>query len=468
MTSNKTKIIATIGPACATLPKLNKMVKAGVNAFRVNMSHGKQEDKERLLRLIKQVKLKEGERPCIIVDLSGPKIRVKDVEPDFKIKKGQKIFISSRGKPKSDTVVISQGIQFTKIENGAGIKINDGRIHVKVEKKLSSTKLQCTTVLGGRIEKSKGVNFPGVMLNLPALTDQDKKDLQMAIREEADWIALSFVRTADDKAEIDAQLQKAKAKIPIIAKIEKWEALQNLDAIIKKFDAVMVARGDLGVETPPEQVPLAQKKIIKQANLFGKPVIIATQMLESMIKEPVPTRAEVSDIANAIFDGADALMVTGETASGNYPIEVIDVLSTVVIETEKTIDFETIPRPIGGINTANAISHATQQAAHDLSVACIITMTYSGSTALMISRYRPNVPVVALTPIVETCRKLSIVWGISPFKINEYQSVDDVPNIAEKILKKKKLIKPDSRYIITGGVPVGVPGTTNYLSIQKV
>jgi len=468
MILNKTKIIATVGPACSSHTKLNQMIKAGVNAFRLNMSHGTREDKKRLIALVKDLKMKNGERPCIIVDLAGPKIRVKGVDQNFVLKKGQKIFISSSGKPNSNTIVITQGIKFTKIEEGAGIKINDGRIHLKVEKKISSTRLQCTTIIGGSIEKNKGVNFPGVMLNLPALTAQDRIDLKLAIAEEADWIALSFVRSSNDKSEIDLILKKAKSNIPIIAKIEKWEALQDLKAIIKRFDAVMVARGDLGVETPPEQVPLAQKNIIKQANRLGKPVIIATQMLESMIKEPVPTRAEVSDIANAIFDGADALMVTGETASGNYPIEVINVLSKVVIETEKTIDFETIQRPVGRKNTANAISHATQQAAHDLSVTCIITMTYSGSTAVMISRYRPNVPVVALTPIVKTCRKLSIVWGISPIKINEYQSIDDVPNIAETILKKKKLIKPGSRYIITGGVPVGVPGTTNYLSIQKV
>ncbi len=468
MILNKTKIIATIGPACSNTSKLNRMIKAGVNAFRVNMSHGTREDKERLIRLVKKIKMKNGERPCIIVDLAGPKIRVKGVDQNFVLKKGQKIFISSSGKPNSNTIVITQGIKFTKIEEGAGIKINDGRIHLKVEKKISPTRLQCTTIIGGSIEKNKGVNFPGVMLNLPALTAQDRIDLKLAIEEEADWIALSFVRSAKDRSEVDSILKKAKVNIPVIAKIEKWEALQDLKAIIRRFDAVMVARGDLGVETPPEQVPLAQKNIIKQANRLGKPVIIATQMLESMIKEPVPTRAEVSDIANAIFDGADALMVTGETASGNYPIEVIKVLNKVVVETEKTIGFETIQKPIGRKNTADAISHATRQAAQDLSVSCIVTMTSSGSTALMISRYRPNVPVVALTPIVKTCRKLSIVWGISPLKIDKYKSIDDVSSIAEKILIEKKLVRAGNRYIITGGVPVGVPGTTNYLSIQKV
>ncbi len=468
MIFNKTKIIATIGPSCSSIPQLNKMVSAGVNAFRVNMSHGSQADKEKLIKLVKQLKMKNGERPCVIVDLAGPKIRVKGIDPNFILKSGQKVNICSSGKSDTNTILITQGITFSKIEKGAGIKINDGRIQLKVEKKISPTQLQCKTIIGGSIQKGKGVNFPGVMLKLPALTDQDIEDLKLAIREGVDWIALSFVRSANDKAKIDKILKKAKVNIPVIAKIEKWEALQDLEAIINKFDAVMVARGDLGVETPPEQVPLVQKKIIKQANQKGKPVIIATQMLESMISEPVPTRAEVSDIANAIFDGADALMVTGETAMGEYPVDVIKVLNKVVHETEQTIDFDTVHQSIGRNHTADAISHATCQVAQDLSASCIVTMTHSGSTALMISRYRPNVPVVALTPIASTCRKLSIVWGIAPLTIEEYQNADDIPRIAEKTLKNNKLIKTGKRYVITGGIPVGIPGTTNYLTILKV
>ncbi|HDY75042.1 MAG TPA: pyruvate kinase [Candidatus Marinimicrobia bacterium] len=468
MIFNKTKIIATVGPSCSTVPQLNKMIFAGVNAFRVNMSHGSLAEKEQLIKLVKQLKMKNGARPCIIADLAGPKIRVKGVYPDFKLKSGQKVNICSSGTPDANTVIITQGIMFSKIEKGAGIKINDGRIQLTVVKKLSPTQLECKTIIGGTIQKGKGVNFPGILLKLPTLTAQDVDDLKLAIREDVDWIALSFVRAAKDKRKIDRILKKAKVNIPVIAKIEKWEALQDLEAIITEFDAVMVARGDLGVETPPEQVPLAQKKIIKQANQKGKPVIIATQMLESMISAPVPTRAEVSDIANAIFDGADALMVTGETASGDYPVDVIKVLSKVVFETEQTIDFNTIRQSTGRKNTADAISHATCQVAQDLSAGCIVTMTHSGSTALMISRYRPSVPVVALTPIASTCRKLSIVWGISPLTIEEYQSADDIPKIAEKTLKNKKLIKSGKRYVITGGIPIGVPGTTNYLTILKV
>ena len=465
---NRTKIIATVGPACLKRSILKKMVTNGTNVFRVNMSHGSQEDKKEIIQQLKRLEMPNGERPCIIADLAGPKIRVRKVVPGFETKKGETVLISSSGQANKNTIVVSKGIKFSRVKKGASIKINDGRIQLKVDQRGSQTLLQCITTIGGKIETGKGVNFPGITLKLPALTAQDRKDLKLAIAEEVDWIALSFVRSAKDKVDIDRILKRAKVNIPIIAKIEKWEALQDLEAIINQFDAVMVARGDLGVETPPEQVPLAQKKIIKQANKMGKPVIIATQMLESMVNEPVPTRAEVSDIANAIFDGADALMVTGETAIGIYPIEVVRVLKKVILETEHTIDFDTVRQPIGRQSTADAISHATCQVAQDLSADCIVTMTHSGSTALMISRYRPNGRVVALTPVERTCRQLAMVWGISPFRIKEYKRTEDIPAIVEQKLLAKKVIRIGRKYIITGGVPVGVPGTTNYLSIQTV
>lgn len=465
---NRTKIVATVGPACMRNTTLKKMVAAGTNAFRINMSHGTQEDKKTIFQHLKKLEMPNGERPCIIADLAGPKIRVRKVMPDYITNKGEIVFISSKGKENENRIVVSRGITFSKVKKGASIKINDGRIQLKMEKKESPTLLKCITSIGGKIETGKGVNFPGITLNLPALTTQDRKDIKLAIAEDADWIALSFVRSSKDKAEIDKELQRAKAKIPVIAKIEKWEALQDLESIIKQFDAVMVARGDLGVETPAEQVPMAQKRIIKQANKMGKPVIIATQMLESMMSEPVPTRAEVSDIANAIFDGADALMVTGETAIGNHPVEVVRVLKKVIHETEATIDFDTVRQPIGHRTTADAISHATCHVAQDLGADCIVTMTHSGSTALLISRYRPNGRVVALTPVERTCRQLALVWGISPFKIIEYKNTDDIPAIVKQELLDKKIIRIGSKYIITGGVPVGIPGTTNYLSIQKV
>ena len=468
MIFNRTKVIATIGPSCSQKTTLKKMLQQGVNAFRINMSHGDKEAKQSLFETINSLKTITGEKPCVVADLAGPKIRVRSILPDFHLKKKQKVNIVSGGKADVETIGVSKEIRFTKVEKGARIKINDGKIQLKVLNKKSAHKLECITEIGGLVEDGKGVNFPGVVLGLPALTKQDKEDLKLAIQEKADWVALSFVRTANDKNEIDKILKKHNAQIPVIAKIEKWEAIQELDNIVKKFDAVMVARGDLGVEMPQAQVPLMQKKIIEKANKQGKPVIIATQMLESMISEPVPTRAEVNDIANAIFDGADALMVTGETAMGNHPLEVIKVLKNVIVETERTIDFDTVRQKIGSKNTADAISRATSEVAQDLNIKCIVTMTHSGSTARMIARYRPNRRIVALTPRPETSRRLSIVWGVTPFIIKKYQYTDDIPTIVGKELLERKLLKIGEKYVVTGGVPTGISGTTNYLSIHTI
>ena len=323
-------------------------------------------------------------------------------------------------------------------------------------------------MVGGNIENGKGVNFPGIGIDMPPLTEQDFIDLSLAIDEGADWFALSFVRSPRDKESVDLILKDKKATIPVIAKIEKWEALENLDKIIDTFDGVMVARGDLGVEIPQEQVPLMQKKIISAANKAGKPVIIATQLLETMIKSPTPTRAEISDIANAIFDGADALLVTGETAIGKFPQKVIEVLNKVIIETERTIDFNNMLQPIGHEHyTADAISHATCQIANDMNIGVILSLTHSGSTARMIARYKPPADIIALTPVEKTYRQLSIIWGVTPKMIKEYSNSDDIPTVSAKFINDNDILVSGDRYVVTGGVPVGVAGTTNYLFVQK-
>ena len=366
MIPNKTKILATIGPACTNKNILEQMVKSGVNAFRVNMSHGSIEEKKSLFTEIKKLGSGSHSYPTIIADLAGPKIRIKNVKENLKLNQNDKIIISNTNDINDETITVSSGFTFGKVSKGAKILINDGRVQLEVLKKISPHSIQVKTLVGGNIENGKGVNFPGIGIDMPPLTEQDFIDLSLAIDEGADWIALSFVRSPRDKESVDLILKDKKATIPVIAKIEKWEALENLDKIIDTFDGVMVARGDLGVEIPQEQVPLIQKKIISAANKAGKPVIIATQLLETMIKSPTPTRAEISDIANAIFDGADALLVTGETAIGKFPQKVIEVLNKVIIETERTIDFNNMLQPIGHEHyTADAISHATCQIAND-------------------------------------------------------------------------------------------------------
>ncbi|MEC9026072.1 MAG: pyruvate kinase [Candidatus Neomarinimicrobiota bacterium] len=468
MIPNKTKILATIGPACTNKNILEQMVKSGVNAFRVNMSHGSIEEKKSLFTEIKKLGSGSHSYPTIIADLAGPKIRIKNVKENLKLNQNDKIIISNTNDINDETITVSSGFTFGKVSKGAKILINDGRVQLEVLKKISPHSIQVKTLVGGNIENGKGVNFPGIGIDMPPLTEQDFIDLSLAIDEGADWIALSFVRSPRDKESVDLILKDKKATIPVIAKIEKWEALENLDKIIDTFDGVMVARGDLGVEIPQEQVPLIQKKIISAANKAGKPVIIATQLLETMIKSPTPTRAEISDIANAIFDGTDALLVTGETAIGKFPQKVIEVLNKVIIETERTIDFNNMLQPIGHEHyTADAISHATCQIANDMNIGIILSLTHSGSTARMIARYKPSADIIALTPVEKTYRQLSIIWGVTPKMIKEYSNSDDIPTVSAKFINDNNILVSGDRYVVTGGVPVGVAGTTNYLFVQK-
>ena len=298
------------------------------------------------------------------------------------------------------------------------------------------------------------------------MTSQDEVDLKLALDNGADWVALSFTRSKEDYYLVKSKMKTLGYDIPIIAKIEKWEAIENLDSIITAFDGVMVARGDLGVEIPLERVPVIQKEIIRKARLFGKPAIIATQMLDSMIKEPVPTRAEVSDIANSILDGTDALLVTGETAIGDYPEQVISVLSKVIEQTEKSISYnDKIIDNDKVVSTARAISHAACNMAKDLNLNIIVTMTQSGGTARMVSSYRPSANIYAMTTMIETYRALSIIWGVIPILVDKYNSSDEIPDLAKKKLQDMDIIMSDEKFIITGGVPVNIPGTTNYISV---
>jgi len=418
--------------------------------------------------LIRSLKTKSGLRPTILADLAGPKIRVRNLETPLSVKVGDSIRLSNE-RTGNDTISVSRGIKFEEINPGAKILIDDGRVSLEVNRLVSDQTLDCVALVDGVIENGKGVNFPGIELNVPVLTKQDEVDLQMSLSKEADWVALSFVRSPSDYDLVRTKIRDAGHTTPIMGKIEKWEAVQNLDGIIDAFDAVMVARGDLGVETPIEKVPLVQKGVIEKANQAGKPVVIATQILDSMINRPVPTRAEVSDIANAILDGTDSLMVTGETAVGKHPKKVIRVLSRVVEETELSIDYQQYSN--GSLskkpNTANAISHAACSVSRDQDIGTLVTMTHSGSTARMTARYRPAAKIFAMTPFKETCRRLEIVWGVSPLLVDHYESADEIPTIANNILREQGLIEEGEKFVITGGVPVGVPGTTNYLSVLK-
>ena len=464
----KTKIIATVGPSCFSKEKIESLIKSGVTCFRVNLSHGTKSEKSKCFDLLRSCRLRSGIRPTILADLAGPKIRVSRVKEPIRVQKGQQVYISSE-KTGKNVVPISEDIKFQTVVKGAKILIDDGKILLEVEKLISNKTLLCKAEFDGVVEQRKGINFPGIELDLPSITDQDEKDLELALSKGADWVALSFVRSSSDYQTLRDIIIKLGFTTPILAKIEKWEAVKNMNDIIDVFDAVMVARGDLGVELPLEQVPGIQKKVIKKAIKAGKPVVLATQILDSMIKRPVPTRAEVSDIANAILDGADALMVTGETAVGKHPVKVIKVLSRVIAESENSINYKTFIKDISKkkLNTAQSISHAACSVAVKQGIKKIITMTHSGSTARMVSRYRPSAKIIAMTPFKETCRQLGIVWGVQPLLVKNYNTSDDIPLIANEMLIINKDLRKNEKYVITGGVPVGVPGTTNYLSVLE-
>ena len=461
---NKTKIIATVGPSCNKKEILQEMVDSGVGTFRINMSHGEIDSKKHLFKLIKSVKHPEGGHPAILADLCGPKIRIIDVSDDYTINDGDIVTISN--KEGLGDILITNSISLSNVTTESKILINDGRVQLKVDEVIDNYTLRCKAIIGGQIQKGKGVNFPGVSLGVPALTDQDKEDLKLALNQGSDWVALSFVRNASDINEVHKIMNNLNIHLPVMAKIEKWEALEDLENITNAFDGLMVARGDLGVEIPSGEVPAAQKKIIALASASGKPAVIATQLLESMIESHTPTRAEVSDISNSVFDGVDCLMVTGETAMGKYPVEVIKTLNQIISETEgsKITNENVLPDVV--LKTADAISHAVCQISDDLKIKVIMTMTHSGSTARMISSYRPQSSIYALTPFTKIVRQLQLIWGVQPMRVDNYDNVDSIPGLCNKILDHIKIIDKKDQFVITGGVPMGIAGTTNYLSIQ--
>lgn len=463
--NNKTKIIATVGPGCDNKKTLQSMVDAGVNVFRLNMSHGDEGAKRKLYQLVKSLKY-NNTRPTILTDLAGPKIRITKIDKGFSLNEKENVIISNEKTLKEKHIKVSNEFELSHISKGTKILIDDGRVQLKVLDNPSANILRCTTLIGGEVQARKGVNFPGVTLDTPSLTDQDIVDLKMALDQGADWIALSFVRRANDVLSVHKIMDDVGKRIPVMAKIEKWEALDNLEEIADTFDGLMVARGDLGVEIDVARVPLAQKKVIEIAGALGKPVVIATQLLESMINNKTPTRAEVSDIANAIFDSVDALLVTGETAIGKYPIDVIKILAQVISETEEATTFqrESIPEDVN--KTPEAISHAVCEISNDLDINLLMSMTHTGSTARMISRYRPQAKIFALTPFENIARQLELIWGITPIKVDSYNNIEAIPDLCNKVLHKLKLINKGDKFIITGGVPMGIEGTTNYLSVQ--
>lgn len=469
----KTKIVCTIGPASEKTETLEKLMMSGMNIVRLNFSHGTHEEHKTRIDNIKRTRDKLGKPIPIMLDTKGPEVRLGTFKKGSEeIFPGQKFILTTKEIEGDNTIVeISYKSLPEEVKIGTRILIADGLIELTVIDK-NNTDVICQAVNGGIISDRKNVNVPGATSKLPAITQKDISDINFGIDNDIDFIAASFIRKASDVLEIRKLLEQRKAyHIQIIAKIENQEGVDNCDEILKVADGLMVARGDLGVEIPTEDMPIVQKLLISKANALGKPVITATQMLDSMIRNPRPTRAEVTDIANAIFDGTDAVMLSGETAAGKYPIEAVSTMASIAERTEKALDYKEKMRKADGEDTVtvtNAISYASCTAAADLGASAIITPTQSGSTARMVSKYRPKAPIIAATPNSDIARQLNLSFGVYPVIVKPTDSTDDMILHSVDRALAAGLIGSGDLVVITAGIPVGVAGTTNLIKVHVV
>ncbi|NLB88566.1 MAG: pyruvate kinase [Syntrophomonadaceae bacterium] len=465
----KTKIICTIGPACEDVDTLQAMMKSGMNVARLNFSHGTHEEHAQRIQNLRQAMMLSGKPLAIMLDTKGPEIRTGNLEGgSVNLESGQQFILTTRDVLGNEREVsISYDKLPQEIKIGTTILLSDGLINLLVED-IQGTDIICRVINGGKLGNKKGVNVPGVRINMPFLNEKDIEDINFGIEQKVDYIAASFVRSPEDILEIRRIIEQKDADIGIIAKIESQSGVDNLNDIIKVADGVMVARGDLGVEIPVEEVPLVQKKIIDQCNYAGKVVIIATQMLESMINNPRPTRAEVSDVANAIFDGADAIMLSGETAAGKYPVEVVATMAKIARRAEEALPYAEILRKKRLSRTqsvTDAISFATCATAENLGAAAIITATRTGLTSKMVAKYRPEANIIAVTPDVNILNRLALVWGVYPVLINETVGTDDLFEESIKRALEQGYINYGDLLVLTAGTP-SLSGGTNLIKVH--
>lgn len=470
----KTKIVCTIGPASENKDIFKQLVLNGLNVARLNFSHGNHEEHGERIKMIKEVREELNEPVAILLDTKGPEIRTgKFKDPEVELKEGQKFTITTKDILGDNTICnVSYTGLAEDVQEGDVILIDDGLVGLRVENIVNGTDIECVVENAGVIKNNKGVNVPGVKINLPAITEKDRADIKFGIEMDIDFIAASFVRKASDVLAIRKILEEENADhIQIISKIENQEGMDNLDEIIEVSDGLMVARGDLGVEIPTEEIPLAQKEMIKKCNKAGKPVITATQMLDSMIRNPRPTRAEVTDVANAIFDGTDAIMLSGETAAGKYPIDAVKVMGSIARRAEAAIDYRSLLKTKAierETSVTDAISHATCTTAADLDASAVLTATSSGYTTRMVSKFRPSAPIIAATTKESVRRRLSLSWGVYSVLTDQLNSTDDIIDLSVQKALDAKLINNGDLIVITAGVPVGVAGTTNLIKVHIV
>jgi pyruvate kinase len=467
----RTKIVATIGPASATPEMLGKLIDTGVDVVRVNSSHGTAQVRGEWMKLVRSVSAARGRHVAILVDLQGPRIRVGDLAEARVLEQGGAVVFAPEGDAQGGELPTTYEQLADDVTPGARILLDDGLLEVVVEK-VVKRRVHATVRHGGLLKSHKGMNLPGVAVSAPAVTEKDKEDIAHAVAHGADFVGISFVRRAEDVEHVRTLVPPT---VRLVAKIEKAAALNDLTRILGATDAIMVARGDLGVELPFEEVPLAQKRVIRQANNHGCAVITATQMLESMIKNPRPTRAEASDVANAILDGTDAVMLSAETAVGEHPLESVEAMVRIIREIERTAEKEGRQRRRGdreftggAPSVEDAIALATSDAAELLGVPLILCFTKSGFTPRKVAAFRPGVPIFGLSTELSTCRHLSLVWGVQPELADRAPNYDAMLDIAREALLARGVVRPGDRILVTAGIPWDVAGTTNLLKVETV
>lgn len=468
----KTKIICTIGPASESEEKLGELMLAGMNVARFNFSHGTHEEHKKKFERVVKVSNELGLSVATMLDTKGPEIRLKDIEGGrAELTAGQKFILTTEELlGNNEKVTITYKNLKNDVSVGTTILIDDGLIEMVVDA-IEETDIICTVINGGPISNHKGVNVPGAVLSMPYISETDRSDIMFGCDMGFDFLAASFVRGKDDILEVRKLLADRGSDMKIIAKIENMQGIRNLEEIISVSDGIMVARGDMGVEIPLEEVPVIQKQMIRMAENEGKHVITATQMLESMIKNPRPTRAEATDIANAIYDGTTAIMLSGESAAGLYPVEAVKTMARIAERTEQDIDYNgrMKRRELStDVDVTTAISHATCTTAMDLKASAIITVTISGFTAGMIARYKPKCPVIACSVSPRVCRQLGLVWGVTPIWIARESTTDDLFEVAVRAAKDAGYIKKGDKVVLTAGVPLGVSGNTNMIRVVEV
>ncbi|MBI5071397.1 pyruvate kinase [Candidatus Falkowbacteria bacterium] len=474
----RTKIVCTIGPASEKPAILKKMIKAGMNVARLNFSHGTHAWHGRVIKIIKKISKESGQPVGIIADLQGPRIRVGELPAaGVKLSPKEKVTLTTDLKKAKGKISVTYENLHKDLLPGNRVLLDEGLIELKVLK-ISGRDILCEVLVGGILTSHKGMNFPDSSVSLPPLTEKDKEDLEFAIKEEVDWVALSFVSRASEIydlryliRDLEKKLKRPKGSpIRIIAKIEKHEAIKNLDEILEAVDGIMIARGDLGIETPPEDVPLWQKKIIDKCLAVAKPVIVATQMLDSMIRKPRPTRAEVSDVANAVIDHTDAVMLSGETASGLYPLLAVEMMAKIIEETEKsTYDDLVMAGIVKNIkNIDDAVSQVAKILSKTVEARIILAASLSGYAGRIVARYRPELPVLVTTDNARVQRQLTLSWGVVPFVLPSCRSVEELVDRSIGYIKKNKFVSEGDKIIIIAGEPVGRSGNVNLIEIKEI